>query len=184
MSDPSDLAAFLDMSWQYLRRGVADARSPARYPAFATVSPDGIPEVRTVALRCADQGAAMVEVHTDIFTPKVSALRATPRAALQVWLPRPRLQIRLAAFVEILTGEAVEEAWARVPAASRLSYGTRPEPGTPIPDAFAYDKPPMRDRFAVLRCRVDHIDLVDLGPRHRRAAYTRETRWRGTWLSP
>ena len=44
MSDPNDLAAFLDEAWQHLGRGVADAKSPARYPTFATTSPDGWPE--------------------------------------------------------------------------------------------------------------------------------------------
>lgn len=184
MSDPGDLAAFLDTAWQHLRRGVADSRSPARYPVIATVSPDGVPEVRTVALRHASKADAVLEVHTDIVTPKVAALRASPRAALHVWLPKSRLQIRLTTTVEILTGDRVEEAWAKVPPTSRVSYGTMPDPGTPIGDVFDYDKPPVRDRFAVLRCVVDHIDLVHLGERHRRAAYTRAEGWAGSWLAP
>jgi pyridoxamine 5'-phosphate oxidase len=74
MSDPNDLAAFLEAAWQNLRRGVADSRSPARYPTFATVSPKGLPEARTVALRRASPSEAIVEVHTDIATPKVQAV--------------------------------------------------------------------------------------------------------------
>ncbi|MEL7131814.1 MAG: pyridoxamine 5'-phosphate oxidase [Pseudomonadota bacterium] len=184
MSDPGDLAAFLDGCWQHLRRGVADSRSPARYPVFATVSPEGVPEARTVALRRASAAEAVVEVHTDIVTPKVVALKMSPVAALHVWLPKSRLQIRLTTRVEILTGEAVEEAWAKVPPASRVSYGTVPDPGVPIEGVFAYEKPPERARFAVLRCAVDHIDLVHLGERHRRAEYRRADGWQGTWLAP
>ncbi|MEM8655731.1 MAG: pyridoxamine 5'-phosphate oxidase family protein [Pseudomonadota bacterium] len=184
MSDPGDLAAFLDTCWQHLRRGVADSRSPARYPVFATVSPEGVPEARTVALRRASAAEAVVEVHTDIVTPKVAALRASPVAALHVWLPKSRLQIRLTTTVEILTGDTVEDAWVKVPPASRVSYGTVPDPGVPIADVFDYEKPPERDRFAVLRCAVDHIDLVHLGERHRRAEYVRADGWRGTWLAP
>ncbi|WP_299651065.1 pyridoxamine 5'-phosphate oxidase family protein [uncultured Tateyamaria sp.] len=184
MSDPNDLAAFLASAWQHLGRGVADGRSPARYPTFATVSPDGLPELRTVALRRASQTDGMVEVHTDIVTPKVQSLRALPKAALHVWLPKADLQIRLTTTVEILTGETVEIAWASVPPASRVSYGTEPDPGTEIDDVYAYTKPPVRDRFAVLRCRIDHIDLVELGERHRRAEFTRETEWLGSWLAP
>ena len=184
MSDLGDLGAFLDAGWQHLSRGVADSRSPARYPTFATVSPSGVPEARTVALRAAAQGDAVVEVHTDIVTAKIKALEASPRAALHVWLPKPRLQIRLTTTVQIVTGEAVETAWAKVPPDSRVSYGTNPDPGTPIPDVFDYDKPPVRDRFAVLRCVIDHIDLVELGERHRRAEFIRANGWRGTWLAP
>ena len=184
MSDPGDLQAFLAEGWQHLRRGAADGRSPARYPSFATVSPKGVPEVRTVALRRASEAEGLVEVHTDIATPKVAALRASPLAALMVWLPKPQVQIRLTTEVEIMTGDAVEEAWENVPPASRVSYGTRPDPGLPIPEVFAYEKPPARDRFAVLRCHVSSIDLVHLGEPHRRAGYHRDNGWTGAWLAP
>lgn len=184
MSDPNDLEAFLAEAWQHLARGVADGRSPARYPTFATVAADGRPEARTVALRAAHRSAGFVEVHTDIATPKVAALRQTPFAALHVWIPRADLQIRLGASVEILTGDPVEEQWAKVPSASRVSYGTLPVPGVPIDQVHAYEKPADRDRFAVLRCHLMEIDLVHLGSKHRRAQYVAEDNWQGTWVAP
>ncbi len=184
MTDPNDLAAFWAQAWQHLGRGVADGKSPARYPTFATVSPDGMPEVRTVALRRADSAAQVLEVHTDIETPKVAALRQTPWASLHVWLARADLQIRATARVDILTGPQVQADWDRVPAASRVSYGTNPVPGAPIDHVFAYDKPPDRDRFAVLRCHVAKLDLVHLGARHRRAVFERDTDWAGQWVAP
>ena len=184
MSDPNDLAAFHDAAWQHLRQGVADDKSPARYPTFATVSADGLPEARTVALRSASQSEAKLEVHTDIATPKVQALRVHPKAAFHIWLPTANLQIRLTTSVEILTGDAVETEWAKVPPISRISYGTEPEPGTPIRDVFNYEKPPNSARFAVLQCWVDHIDLVELAERHRRAEFKRSDDWRGAWLAP
>jgi len=160
MSEPDALAAFLDAAWQHLRRGVADSQSPARYPTFATVSPHGLPEARTVALRRAARTEAIVDVHTDIATPKVCALRAVPHAALHIWQPKAKLQIRLTTSVEIVTGDEVEAEWAKIPSTSRVSYGTQPMPGTPINEMFEYDKPPLRERFAVLRCGIDHIDFV------------------------
>ncbi|GGX45561.1 hypothetical protein GCM10007385_11320 [Tateyamaria omphalii] len=184
MNDPDDLVAFLGKAWQEMRRGVADARSPARHPTFATVSPSGVPEARTVALRRANEPDGEVEVHTDAATQKTEALRQWPRAALNIWIPGSHLQIRLTTTVKILTGAFVEREWDRVPVASRVSYGTTPDPGTPIQGAFAYEKPPVRERFAVLRCAIDHIDLVYLGQKHQRAAYVREDGWQGTWLAP
>ena len=74
MSDPNDLQAFLDEAWRHLTRGVADSKAPARYPTFATVSTQGKPEARTVALRGASRSAGALEVHTDIETAKVTAL--------------------------------------------------------------------------------------------------------------
>lgn len=184
MSDPGDLAAFLTDAWQHLLRGVADAKSPARYPTFATTAPDGTPEARTVALRGARRSEAAVEVHTDIETAKIAALRHNNRAALHIWLPRAQLQIRLTAEVDILTGVEVEDQWNRVPPASRISYGTDPVPGISIDHVYAYEKPPVRDRFAVLNCRLTKIDLVHLDTRHRRAIYGRADNWRGTWVAP
>lgn len=184
MSDPNDLTAFLTEAWQHLGRGVADSKSPARYPTFATTAPDGTPEARTVALRGARQSDATVEVHTDIETDKITALRAHPIAALHIWLPRANLQIRLTGEVDILTGDDVEDQWQKVPPASRVSYGTMPIPGTPIDHVYAYEKPSERSRFAVLNCHLKHIDLVHLDTRHRRAMYRSSDGWAGTWVAP
>ena len=184
MTDPNDLAAFLAQAWQHLGTGVADANSPARFPTFATTAPDGTPQARTVALRGANPRGATVEVHTDTETDKITALRASPQAALHFWLPEADVQIRLTAEVDILTGPGLDAQWERVPPASRVSYGTQPAPGTPIQHVYAYEKPPERARFAVLHCRVQKIDLVHLGTRHRRALYQRNDGWTGTWVAP
>ena len=184
MSDPNDLGAFLDEAWQHLTRGVADPRSPARYPTFATVSPEGWPEARTVALRRAVRSRGSLEVHTDIETPKVASLRQTPRAQLHIWLPKADLQLRISTRVEVLTGTAIDDQWSKVPPASRVSYGTIPRPGTPIASVYDYEKPAERDRFAVLHCQLVEIDLVHLGQQHRRAHYSADTDWHGTWLAP
>lgn len=184
MSDPDDLMAFLDEAWQHLSRGVADSKSPARYPTFVTVSPDGTPEARTVALRAARRSECVLEVHTDTRTAKIAALHLNPVAAFHIWLPRADLQIRLTSTVDILTGDTVEGQWTKVPPASRVSYGTQPCPGMPIPQAFAYDKSPNRDRFAVLRCHLTDMDLVHLGAQHRRAGYRLADGWKGAWLAP
>lgn len=184
MSNSNLLAAFLETAWQHLGRGVVDSRSPARYPTFATVSAKGMPEARTVALRRATRTGAFVDVHTDIVTPKVEALKATPHAALHIWLPKAKLQIRMTTSVEIVTGDAVADDWARIPSASRVSYGTQPLPGSPIVEMYDYEKPPLRERFAVLRCWIDHIDLVELADRHRRAEFHRSDEWKGSWCAP
>lgn len=184
MSNSADLGAFLDEAWQHLDRGVADSRSPARFPTFVTVAPDGTPQARTVALRAATRTGAVLEVHTDIATAKVTALRQNPVAAFHIWVPEADLQIRLTTRVEILTGPTIDPQWEKVPAASRVSYGTLPVPGCPIADVFAYEKPADRARFAVLSCSLQHIDLVHLGPRHRRAVYRAGDGWTGAWVAP
>lgn len=184
MSDPNDLRAFWDLAWQHLARGAADGRHPARYPTFATVSPEGWPEARTVALRAASASNARLEVHTDTETAKMRAIAASTRAALHVWVPKADMQIRVQARVKVITGPDAEAAWQRVPPASRVSYGTQPAPGTPIASVYAYDKPPERARFAVLACHAEAVDLIELGAQHRRAGYSRDDGFAGVWLAP
>jgi hypothetical protein len=168
-------------AWQAMARGVADRRSPARHPTLATIGPDG-PQARTVVLRgWADDVA---EVHTDAASAKLSELRADPRAALHVWLPRQDMQIRLSATVGIVLNDA--DRWARIPEGARIVYGGDPTPGVPL--GAAEDFRPGRDfaRFAVLRLSVIRADLVHLGADlHRRAILRRDADgWTGGWVAP
>jgi hypothetical protein len=179
-----NLATLHAQIWARLVRGAGDRHAPARHPTFATVSPDGWPEARTVVLRAADPVAGAADVHTEITSAKVAALRANPRAALHVWDSAAHLQTRLMVRVDILTGPQVADIWARVPDPSRQGYGTRPAPGSPIADALAYTKGPDAKSFVVLRCVVQQIDALHLGPQHRRARFDRTDGFAGLWLAP
>jgi pyridoxamine 5'-phosphate oxidase len=171
-------------TWDLLARGVADATHPCRLPTVATVSPDGWPEARSMVLRAADPLAGVVMLHTDLYSSKLASLRATPRAALHIWVADAALQIRLQADVTINSGAGLRALWDKIPDHARQSYGVTPAPGTPIADALDYVKAPDPATFAVLVCRVMQIDLVHLGAQHRRAAYSRSDDWAGGWLSP
>ncbi|MEM8794612.1 MAG: pyridoxamine 5'-phosphate oxidase family protein [Pseudomonadota bacterium] len=184
MNEFNSLADFLDKAWQLLGRGVADRRAPSRHPTFATVSPRGDPEARTVVLRAADREMATLDVHTDTKSAKFEALKKYPAAELHIWEPKPRIQIRLLTEVELLTEAITLSAWDKVPPKSRDSYGIEPAPGSAIAGAFEYTKTPDQSRFSVLRCSVKSIDLLHLGDQHQRAKYLRSDNWQGTWLAP
>jgi len=173
-----------DKLWSTLGRGVADAKHPARTPTFATTSPDGWPQARTVVLRHADQASGTVALHTDLYSDKVKSLHASPRAALHVWVPKQNLQIRLQADVVIQSGDTVRALWDKIPDHAQQSYGVTPAPGVPIEGALDYVKDPDPATFAVLICALTYVDLVHLGTDHRRAAYSRAHDWQGQWLSP
>ena len=170
--------------WSALGQGVSDASRPARLPTFATVSPDGWPQARTVVLRSADRKAGRVAVYTDLFSDKIRSLRAQPRAALHIWDPKEDLQIRLQAEVTIISGPDTRLLWDQTPDHAQQSYGVIPPPGTPIENALAYGKTPDPDSFAVLDCTITAIDAVHLGADHRRACFSRVGHWQGQWLSP
>jgi pyridoxamine 5'-phosphate oxidase len=178
------LPGLLARVWQTLGRGVADRRGPARHIALATTSPDGAPQVRTVVLRAADAALGTIDIHTDLRSAKVAALRVRPLAEALVWDPRARLQIRLSGEVAILAGPAAAALWSRVPETARPVYGADPPPGTPIPESLAYTTGDGTAAFAVLRLSLARIEVVHLGDRHRRAAFLRAGGWQGEWLSP
>ncbi len=178
------LDGLLSAAWSELAKGVAAAEHPARLTSFSTISANSEPEARFVVLRHADQSTHRLEVQSDLRSAKFESLQKAPKAALLWWIPAVNLQIRAQASVEIVTGPILDDAWSKVPAASRVSYGTNPAPGTPIATALSYSKEPDRASFAVLRCHLDCIDLVHLGHDHRRAIYTRDRDWQGQWLSP
>ena len=170
--------------WDTLALGVADAAHPARRPTFATISPSGWPEARTVVLRGVDPTVGTVTVHTDLYSDKIKSLQASSRAALHIWDADQDLQIRVQTEVSIQSGDAVSALWHKIPDHAQQSYGVTPPPGAPIEMALDYVKQPDPVTFAVLTCTVVHIDAVHLGADHRRASFSRVRHWQGQWLSP
>ena len=179
-----NLKVMHDYAWGLIIRGTVDKKSPALHPTFGTVGSKGMPELRTVVLRQANQIAATLEVHTDLKSKKVEELKLSPKVGLHIWFPKNKLQIRLKAISEIKTGETLRKKWDKVPYKSRISYGTRPAPGTPISTSFSYEKPADFERFCVIEIKIEEMDLTHLGTRHTRALFTRESKWSGTWLAP
>jgi hypothetical protein len=82
--------------------------------------------------------------------------------------------------VAILSGAEAAGTWARVPEASRTSYGSIPEPGQPIESALAHTKNIDPRAFAVLRLQVLTIDALLRGPEHRRARFDRRMAGKGS----
>ena len=178
------LDGLLETCWSELKLGVAHSHHPARNANLATVDKNGLPKVRTVVLRRADQNQSELDVHTDLRSDKISDLRANPVASLLFWLPDQRLQLRLSCQVAIESGSTVRDLWNKVPQHSRVAYGSTPPPGTPIDNALSYERVPNPDDFAVLVCQINEIDVLHLGDDHRRARYTKKRDWDGEWLAP
>lgn len=137
-----------------------------------------------MVLRAADKSRGRLELHTNLHSSKITDLMARQVAALHVWDSGSRLQIRGEANVEIASGVAVADTWARVPDRSRTAYSSSHTPGHPIPSALAYDNAPDLAMFAVLHLNIRALDLLHLRADHRRAQFTRESGWAGLWLVP
>ena len=180
----SDLAELHAQVWARLVRGVRDRRAATRHPTLATVTPDGRPQARTVVLRAADKQTGSLEIHTDLQSSKIKDLRVAPVAALHVWDASAHLQLRMEASVLIRTGQDAAAIWAGMSEPSRLSYGGSPAPGEPVCESLAYHKLADPASFAVLHLSIQTIDVLHLGPNHRRARFDRADNWNGAWLVP
>lgn len=179
------LAGFHAQAWKRLARGVADRRAAARHLTLATVGLDGGAEARTVVLRAADRADGMLELHTDRDSEKVAELHGNPAASLHVWDSRVRLQIRLRVLIRCLQGALANERWQQVPAVSRWAYGGNPAPGGLIDEPVDYRAGTDGDRFMLLLCTVQSMDLLHLGEGgHRRALFQRADGFAGSWLAP
>jgi pyridoxamine 5'-phosphate oxidase len=177
----SDLAATLAAAWATLEAGVGDRAAPARHIVLATSGAAG-PEARLLVLRAADRGAGTLTLHTDAATAKAAELAADPRAALLVWDPDARLQIRLRARVALRPGTPAE--WDALPAGSRALYGGTPAPGAPVAAPAAHRPEPDPARFAILTATIDQIETLSLGTPHARARFARGEGFSGTWIAP
>lgn len=180
--------------------GVANASSPLRKPAFATVSATGAPAVRTVFLRGLDRASRALFAFTDARSIKVAELARDPRASVLLYEPRCDIQVRLSGRARIRTeDEGAEAAWREAPLSSRRAYLVTAAPGTAsatpvsgLPADVEGVIPPAerleqgRRHFALLEFIFDEADVVVLSRTgHRRA----RIRWqadaaRMEWLIP
>lgn len=183
MSEADELGDMLARAWRILCRS-AGPGSDAALMAMATLSPDGWPEVRMVVLREAEPGAGQVATYIDLHSSKVESLRKSGRVAFTTWHPDERTQIRMTGNAGLIHGPETAARWAALTGAARLNYGQAPRPGAPIAAADAYAKTADPDSFAVLTCRIETMDVVDLAHPHRRALYSRSGDWAGQWLAP
>ncbi len=182
------------------KEGVENARSPLRKPAFATLTEEGGPAVRTVFLRGMDAGSRRLTAFTDARSCKVAELERDPRAALLFYDPLSDIQVRLTGRSAIhRTGELVGRAWESAAPSSRRAYLVMAPPGSPsaapvsgLPEDVEGIIPPLerleegRLNFALLEFIFEEADVVVLsrtGHRRARIRFSADAA-RGAWLVP
>ncbi|MFW5655279.1 MAG: pyridoxamine 5'-phosphate oxidase family protein, partial [Roseicyclus sp.] len=135
------------------------------------------PEARTLVLRAVDRAAARLTFHTDMASPKVAQIRADPRVALHVWIPKDRLQIRIRARATVQPGDPA--IFAGLPAEARRNYGGAVPGGVPDERQGGGDVV----RFACILLEATRIDALLLDDPHRRAIFEAPD-WHGRRVAP
>lgn len=155
----------------------------------ATVSPGGLPEVRSVVLRGLTRDGAGV-VTTDLRSAKADAIRAGSHVELCLWLAEHGLQIRLRGPAALV--DAADEPWSEVRSglwreqrdAERRGVAG-PPPGTPLPSSpehaedrreeRAVEHPPApkhpHANFGLIVVSARRCEFLRLGDPHQREVY-------------
>jgi hypothetical protein len=182
LTDFSDADRCADRVFAPLAAAARAPGHPFRAFAVATADPAGAPEVRTVILRGFDPLARTLTFFTDSRSPKFDYLVRQKRAALLFYDPTDRLQVRTLAAVTVRHGDAEARlVWSATRGESRTMYAERYAPGEEVPpetETAHPSVPPVDDpfafgNFAVVECRFDSLDVLELSPvGNRRAVLT------------
>lgn len=156
--------------WRQPFEAALQRHAPLRDVQVATVSPEGVPAVRTVTL----QGLSVEGLpyfYTDTRTRKADHLRENPKVALHAWFPLTREQFRLSGRA-CLHGTHAEGAWAefRQHAWERLDDAAKrafigPPPGHGYVTPVALEVPALAPpEFLLVSVEVRDADWLALGP--------------------
>ena len=121
---------------RWFRQEVAAGTDAPEAMALATCGSDGMPSVRYVLLKQADERG--FSFYTDIRSPKGRQMAENPRAAMGFYWPRKGRQVRIDGSVEQMTAHEADEYWATRPIASRVSA------------SVSYQSHPLKNREELL----------------------------------
>lgn len=195
----SDQQAALEQAWALLADGAAKRRHAMHTPVVAGVTAEGLPDQRIMVLREAAADQALLRLHTDARSPKVTQLDGRPVHVL-AYDAGAAIQLRIEGKGRIeRDGRRVEAIWAESTCFARRCYlaeaapGTvRVTPGSGLPPEVEGRQPneeqlvPARANFAILLIEVSAIDWLHLANSgHRRCRFDRNgTDWSASWLQP
>ncbi|MEL7238760.1 MAG: hypothetical protein AAGK78_07845 [Planctomycetota bacterium] len=153
--DPDEVWAW---TWQQIRRGTADRRSPFHAPTLATVDPAGLPTLRTVVLQACDEDNAMLLCHTHCDAGKVAHVRDRPGSSWHIYDRGRKVQVILSGETTVhAKDDLAEERWLAVREFSRMCYRRPLPPGRPRPEDWPVHEGTGREHFCVLRTRVHTV---------------------------
>lgn len=177
--------------WRQPFETALERNAPQLEVQVGTVSPDGVPAVRTVLLRgFAAEGSPFF--FTDLRSRKANHLAQNPTIALHAWFPKTREQFRLTGRASLhgwraegAWAELRKQAWGRLPNDERVLY-VGPPPGRTRVELLAIEAPPAPPQeFVVVSVDVTEADWLSEGPPNTRVGFRLiGAGWAQEWLNP
>lgn len=191
---PGALDRLQDELWSRIERGLGGGWPAWALPALVTVTPDGSPRPRVLALRQVDRAARVFTFHTDTRSDKVGDLALNAQASILFFDRDDAIQARFDGVATVHSEDDVAQSgWRSVSPLRAHACAVALAPGMPLPAAERFDRlpklpanTPASRNFAVVEVEVRAIDWLWLGPhdmRRARFAWTGSI-WSGTWVAP
>lgn len=185
--EPCKLEVLWRTLWRALESAPAAPGHPWRTPVLATAGDEG--GARVIVLRDAVREERSLTFHSDLRSPKIEALRRSPRVAWVFYSPEWQVQVRVRARAFLHVADPVAAAhWVRVPPAARANYSGDLPPGASRAHPFAgeYLERTGEAHFVVVETHAEAVDWLWLPPgAPLRAGWDWDGEgWRGGWLTP
>jgi hypothetical protein len=191
---PPTLGDVLESLWTRIGAGL-DGRWPSwALPTLVTVTEDGSPRGRVLALRSVDREARRLVFHTDARSDKVREIDGEQRVAVLFFDREDAVQARFDGTCVVHHADPVAAAaWRGVSELRRAACATEGEPGSPLDAAQPFASLPATasgddafTNFAVLVVEADAIDWLWLGPQDMRRARFAWVggHWSSSWIVP
>lgn len=160
--------SFIETSLSSLERSLGDRNAELRNVQLATVSPGGVPGIRTLVLRAFERLPACAEMHTDARAGKARDIAHASRVSLLAWSSADHLQLRFEGSARLHRNDEISRGrWDRLSPKARNTYGLQSMPGLPIqdPDQQAHLPPDQQfQQFAVILISLSDVDVLRLDP--------------------
>lgn len=153
-------------AWSSLEAATRDPQSGFRFINLCSVDAAGRPQARMVVLRRADTAARLLEIHTDIRSPKWLELSRNPIVTILGFSASTRVQLRLVGSVHLHPpgSDRAEKAWSGLSAWTRSTYA-----GGPPGDELGNDEPVLavseadgKAFFGVVSFHAESLDWFEL----------------------
>ncbi len=191
---PGTLDQLRDELWSRIERALEGGWPPWGLPVLVTVSADGMPRPRVLALRHVDRDARRFSFHTDARSDKVADLAGNAKASVLFFDRTDAIQVRFDGVALLHCDDAVaRSAWLKVSPLRAHASSVALAPGTPLSAPERFDRLPTisaneqaSGNFTVVEVEAQTIDWLWLGQgdmRRARFAWTGES-WSGTWVAP
>ncbi len=193
--NPTDVDTIIEESWRHLKEAAESETHPWRLGNLATVS-ESRPRIRSVVLRDVQTESRELICYTDQRSDKINEIKASPWVEWMAYDSVTRVQIRLRGVASIHINDAYsEQHWRESSPEHRRGYitvsvpGTKAESAVPnLPD-YLFDRLPNDEEtqlgyenFAVVVCRIEHLDWLQLRRNgHLAAQFLWTDKWDGHW---